>query len=55
MASNALRKTANALSAEGELLNVHTELKEVSRQFENYLKSIEQASGGENRSSSAVR
>lgn len=42
MASNALRKTANALSAEPELLNVYTDLKEICRTFEAHIKAIEQ-------------
>ena len=42
MASNVIRKTANALSAEPELLNVHADLKEISRTFETYVKAIEQ-------------
>eukprot|EP00053_Salpingoeca_punica_P016265 m.152797 g.152797 ORF g.152797 m.152797 type:complete len:862 (+) comp16923_c0_seq3:77-2662(+) len=40
-ATTALRKTANALSAEGELLNLYAELKDVLRAFETYLKAIE--------------
>lgn len=43
MATNALRKTANALSSEPELLNVHADLKEISRAFEAYVKAIEQS------------
>ncbi len=42
--ANALRKTANALSTESELLNVHADLKEISRTFDVYVKAIEQVS-----------
>lgn len=38
-----MRRTANALSSEGELLNVHAELKDVVRSFESSVKEREQA------------
>jgi len=42
--ASSLKKTANALSAESQLLNVHADLKAVAVKFESYLATIEAAS-----------
>ncbi len=41
--AKAIRRTANALSAEGDLLNVYAELKDVVREFEATAKAREMA------------